>query len=566
MDALNGPILSEGLLEALVAVAEQGLGALTSEARVRQAGVTLGTILARQAALPDSNAEAGRPVGRTPYGRLARQVLEQLAPGSRVLDDTTDRLVICMPPGEVEAAPPPRDRLVAAALGSLAAHQAGLATVRTELRIVDGETCWVVTVRLAPTDERAPGEEEYCPTPFGAGAYAEPAQQALADEREDRVRRLGEMAAGVAHGLNNLLGAVAGQSSQLLGDTGGGQPSSGLRLIHQAALDGAGLARRLLRVSRGEASDEDDALTLVDLRDVVADAVALTRTRWHDEATRRGVTVDLHVETPEPLPISGVPADLREIVINLILNAVDAMPAGGTVLLRGEEQDQRVILTCQDSGIGMPPAVLERIFEPFFSTKGSSGTGMGLAILYGVVARHGGEVHVASTVGAGTTFTVALPKPVLASVSTVADRLGLATIDQPSAEDEAAAALAGLALLLVDDDPAFRAVFARRLALDAERVDAVADASAALTALEAQTWDVLCVDDRLPDMTGRELAGEIRRRGLACAIVLVSGFATRPNDPALLAPGVDGVLPKPCTDAELARVFRQVRPNHPSPR
>ena len=86
-----------------------------------------------------------------------------------------------------------------------------------------------------------------------------------------------------------------------------------------------------------------------------------------------------------------------------------------------------------------------------------------------------------------------------------------------------------------------------------------ADAGAALAVLESATWDVLCVDDQLPDMSGRQLAGAVRERGLDCAIVLVSGFATRPNDPALLGPGVDGVLPKPCSDGELARVFRQVR-------
>jgi two-component system, cell cycle sensor histidine kinase and response regulator CckA len=325
----------------------------------------------------------------------------------------------------------------------------------------------------------------------------------------------------------------------MLGDPSGTQPSSGLRLIHQAALDGAGLARRLLRVSRGESPEEIDAFEVLDLADVVADAVALTRPHWRDDAARRGVTVDLRVETTRPLPILGVPPDLREIVVNLILNAIDAMPAGGSVLLRGEQQGRQAVLTCQDSGIGMPPTVLARVFEPFFTTKGASGNGMGLAILYGVVARHGGEVRVDSVVGEGTTFTVALP------------------LAEPAPPDEdAAAVLDGLVMLLVDDDPAFRSVFARRLRLDARRVEAVADAGAALAALESDAWDVICLDDRLPDLSGRQLAAEIRTRGLDCAIVLVSGFATGPNDPALLAPGIDGVLPKPYTDAELARVIR----------
>jgi len=128
-----------------------------------------------------------------------------------------------------------------------------------------------------------------------------------------------------------------------------------------------------------------------------------------------------------------------------------------------------------------------------------------------------------------------------------------------AAADDLAATLATLTVLVVEDDPIFRAVFSRRLGLDARRVDAVEDAASALAALEAGCWDVLCVDDGLPDRTGRALVAEIRQRGLRCAVVLVTGTATGPDDPSLAAPGVDAVLPKPCTDAELARALRVAR-------
>jgi two-component system, cell cycle sensor histidine kinase and response regulator CckA len=216
-------------------------------------------------------------------------------------------------------------------------------------------------------------------------------------------------------------------------------------------------------------------------------------------------------------------------------------------------------VTCQDSGAGMPPEVLERVFEPFFTTKGRHGTGMGLAIVHGVVARHGGDVQVASEAGVGTTFTLRLPAATLThgplpSPSPSATR-ARATARAATADD-LAATLAPLSVLVVEDDPIFRAVFTRRLGLDARRVDAVGDAASALAALETDCWDVLCVDDGLPDQPGRALATEIRRRGLRCAVVLVSGSATTPDDPSLAAPGVDVVLPKPCTDAELARALR----------
>jgi signal transduction histidine kinase/CheY-like chemotaxis protein len=568
MGSLNRQMLSEGLVEALLTIAEHGQRAPTPGARIRQAGVALGAILERRLLAADASLLAGDAAA---YERLAGEVLEQLVPGSRVLNATAEQLVACTPTADITTSPPPRAQLLAAVLGSIAGRRFGHATVRQEPRLIDGETSWTLAVQFGPGQESVPADlaaeaysavsdDPFVDTDMPAASEpptaARPPRQSPRTEPEERMRLLGEMAAGVAHGLNNLLGAVAGQSSQLLDDPAGAAPVNGLRLIHQAALDGAGLARRLLRVSRGEVSEGPDALELVDLREVVGDAIELTRPRWYDEAQSNGATIDLRFEAPGPLPILGIPAALREIVVNLILNAVDAMPAGGTLLLRAEAQQQRAIFTCQDTGTGMDLAVLERAFEPFFTTKGSHGTGMGLAIVYSVVARHGGEVRVTSALGAGTTFTIVVPladPAVLAPIAILVERAA-----QPPADD-AAAELEGLTLLVVDDDPGFRDIFARRLSLDAERVDVVSDASAALAALGTGTWDVLCVDERLPDMTGRELAGEIRQRGFDVVIVLISGFATQPNDPALLAPGVDAVLPKPCTDAELARVLRQIR-------
>jgi CheY-like chemotaxis protein len=137
--------------------------------------------------------------------------------------------------------------------------------------------------------------------------------------------------------------------------------------------------------------------------------------------------------------------------------------------------------------------------------------------------------------------------------------MSLCVTARVSAAAEVAATLATLSVLVVEDDPIFRRVFARRLALDARHVDAVGDAASALAALELRRWDVLCVDDGLPDRPGRELAAEIRRRGLPCAVVLVTGAAAAPGDPNLIAPGVDAILPKPCTDAELARALHLAR-------
>ena len=142
---------------------------------------------------------------------------------------------------------------------------------------------------------------------------------------------------------------------------------------------------------------------------MLADAVEPTRARWHDEALASGRPIDLTLEIEQPLLVRGVAADLREIAMNLILNAVDAMPEGGRLLLRGIARDGAVIVTCQDSGLGMTPDVLARIFDPFFTTKGRHGDWTGPADRQGRRRQHGGEVRVASEPGAGTTFTLLLP-------------------------------------------------------------------------------------------------------------------------------------------------------------
>ena len=322
-------------------------------------------------------------------------------------------------------------------------------------------------------------------------------------------RSLEELTGSLAHGLNNLLGTVVVQAAELLDtmprDAGDEARQDRLRLIHQTALGATSLVRRLLRVSRGEIVEALERPELVDLGRVVADAVEMTRSCWHDGALAQGGAIELTVEWEQLLLIRGVAADLREIVVNLILNAVDAMPHGGHLLLHGVAQDGAVILTCQDSGIGMEQDVLDRIFDPFFTTKGRHGTGLGLAILRDIVIRLGGEVRVTSEHGVGTTFTLLLPaaQPTSDFIESSAWRTATA--------DDLAASLAMVSILVVEDDPVFRAVFARRLALDAPRVDAVSDAAAALEALAADSWDLICVDDGLPDRPGRELAAEIRR-------------------------------------------------------
>jgi CheY-like chemotaxis protein len=387
---------------------------------------------------------------------------------------------------------------------------------------------------------------------------------------DERLRAVGEMAVGVAHGLNNLLGAIVAQSAQLLDDPDP-ERARAARAIHQAASDGAVAVRRLLRVGRGDSAAElavadRAAAEPLDLGAVLRDAAAVAQPRL-DAAARRGAPIDLRVEPARPSwpTVLGVGPDLREAVVNLVVNAVEAMPSGGTIRLRAEADAGHAIILCEDTGAGMSPEVRARIFDRFFTTKGDQGTGVGLALVAETVARHGGEVDVASTLGRGTSFRITLPTVPLIASDELAEATSAPTdgsdtgLTMPGEEGDQA-----LSILVVDDDERFRAAFTRLLAVDGHAVTAAADAAAALTALDAASgspsrgpaWDLVCVDEQLPDMAGTELARQVRERQPACFIALVSGFAAEADDAALRTPWIDAVLPKPARDAELEAVIQ----------
>ncbi|MBC8075032.1 MAG: GAF domain-containing protein, partial [Chloroflexales bacterium] len=243
--------------------------------------------------------------------------------------------------------------------------------------------------------------------------------------RTEQLRVLGELASGVAHDFNNMLAGILGHA-QLLLDVTDSEVRVGLSIIERAALDGAATVRRLQEFAHIRESVREP----VDLSQIVEESLAVTRPRWRDALQEQGVAIEV-VHEAQPLPlVIGDGAALRDMITNLILNALDAMPQGGTLRLSsmpasgmGDAADDAsfvallapahsgpaVRLEVGDSGVGMELALLRRIFDPFFTTKGKRGTGLGLAIAQGIVQRHGGGIVVRSRPGSGSTFVVHLP-------------------------------------------------------------------------------------------------------------------------------------------------------------
>jgi PAS domain S-box-containing protein len=223
----------------------------------------------------------------------------------------------------------------------------------------------------------------------------------------EKLRAVGEMAAGIAHNFNNVLTTILTRAQLLalqLSDTGGLQ--RGLNLIAQAASDGATIVGRLQKLARGPSTSE---VTLLDLNTLAQEVVETTQPVWHDHARREGRPVEVKLElTPVP-QIAARGAELREVLTNLLLNAVEAMPQGGLLTIRTWAEAGQACIAVNDTGVGMTAEVQRRLFDPFFTTKGARGTGLGLSVSQALIKGHHGTFTVDSEPGRGSTFVIRLP-------------------------------------------------------------------------------------------------------------------------------------------------------------
>lgn len=229
-------------------------------------------------------------------------------------------------------------------------------------------------------------------------------QQAMATER---LRALGQVAGGVAHDLNNTLAGIMGPADLLLLDEEDEERQRELQTIMSAARRGAETVKRIQRFAKARTELEHEAFELAPLVDEV---VSVLRPLWRDAAQRRGASIKMINDVPAGLRVTGNAGEIGNALTNLLVNACEAMPEGGQVQISGRGRERTVVLEVADNGSGIPEETLEHIFEPFFSTKGPErNSGLGLAVIRGIILRHGGTIEVSSKLGLGTRFVIALP-------------------------------------------------------------------------------------------------------------------------------------------------------------
>lgn len=363
---------------------------------------------------------------------------------------------------------------------------------------------------------------------------------------QERMRALGEMSSGIADDFNNQLTALLGYTDLLLLNEA--QMLSNkvlarryLENIRTAAHESSAIVSRLRAF--GRARETGDVLLPVDLSKVVQEAATLTQSRWRGQALAAGSTVNVRLDLQSTPDVPGNAAELREVVANLIFNAVDAMPEGGTITLHtGRHDDGRVCLKVVDTGIGMSDEVRHRCLEPFFTTKNEAGKGLGLSMVYGAVKRHDGELSVATALGSGTTVSICLPTVETAPVPTT------------TTEEDTPRCAKPLRVLLVEDDPAVRAAVCEYLHRDAHEVSTAANGREGLEKFAAGSFDLVVTDLALAELNGEGLATAIREQNAEIPIILLTGYTER----VLAANCFDAVLHKPLLPAELWRAIAQV--------
>ena len=364
--------------------------------------------------------------------------------------------------------------------------------------------------------------------------------------RTQNLRLASEMASGAAHDFNNVLGAILGRAQLLkrqlaAGGIAGDALVRALDVIEMAARDGSETVRRLREF--GRTRDETFAEP-VDVGQALNDAVEFTRTRWEDEAQAAGQTIKVDVHTAPGLYVLARPGEMRELIVNLVLNANDAIGRIGEIVLTADGDDAQVRLAVHDDGAGMAPDVEARIFEPFFTTKGPRGTGMGLSVVYGIVQRLGGTIAVTTAPGRGATFLVELPR--CAASGHAPSLPGPPKLD---------AAPATLRVLVVDDEPAVRDLLGDIVTALGHAPTVSSEPVAIAAAFEPGSYDLVLTDVGMPDMNGWQLTEALRAVDPAVPIALVTGWGEQIGPEEVRAAGADAVIAKPFTVEDLAKIL-----------
>jgi len=359
----------------------------------------------------------------------------------------------------------------------------------------------------------------------------------------EKLRALGQMSAGVAHNFNNVLTSILGTTQLMLAQPQDPVLRDELERIECAALDGANAVKRIQEFARPRSAS---TFYDIDVTQIVEDSAKMTETQWRVKAEQEGTHYAVDTDLMPGLTVRGLESELREVLVCMILNALDAMPRGGMLRLTSGLEDDCVYIEVADTGRGMSDDVRKRVFDPFFTTKGLNGSGLGLSTAYGIVSAHKGRIEVSTDIGKGTTFTILLPQ------------VRKETARQPRRRTPAPLA-PGIAanVLLVDDDERIRYVLKSMLIVGGHEVHAASSGEEAIRLVGETDFDLVLTDLAMPTMSGWEVADSVKQIRPRTIVAVVTGFGPQIDESKMKEHGVDLLLGKPMRIPDVENLVAQ---------
>jgi signal transduction histidine kinase/ActR/RegA family two-component response regulator len=378
--------------------------------------------------------------------------------------------------------------------------------------------------------------------------------------QQERLRALGQMASGIAHDINNALSPIVGFADLLVRGESGLTPNGKkyLQYIKTAGDDITHIVARLRDFYRQR--DSGEALQSLNLNDLARQVIDMTRPRWRDIPQGRGVMIEMRSDFDANLAmLVGIESEVREGLTNLVLNAVDAIPDGGTITVRTRvgsrgpcDTPTHVLLEVGDTGVGMDEETRKRCMEPFFSTKGKRGTGLGLAMVYGVMERHGGQIEIDSEPGKGTVIKLIFPIRRLDGADPVTG--------EPEKES------VPLNILCIDDEPLLRELLREILEREGHTVSLADGGQSGVDEFRAaagstRPFDVVLTDLGMPYFDGRQVVKTIKEESPGTPIIMLTGWGSFMKEDGDMPEQVSGILTKPPRSNELREMLQRVGGN-----
>lgn len=365
-------------------------------------------------------------------------------------------------------------------------------------------------------------------------------QQVIDQERQHAFL---QMASGIAHDFNNSLSSILGYSDLLVHDPDlikdPDVVERFIQAIHGAAGHASNTVRRMRKFYRPR--DEEERQQVFDLSAICAEAVDITQPLWDDHASARGLNITVETNLAQNLAVCGNASELHEAITNLVINAADAMDQSGQIFISTKQESTTIILEVSDTGCGMSEETRRRCQEPFFTTKGEEGSGLGLSIVQGVIRRHGGSLEIESELRRGTTFKIKLPAAPVESAAS------------PTPEGDAAAKTGDQPrkILIIEDDRSLHEFLRRTCQKCGHTVDIAPDPGNGLRKFYAGWYDMVITSRSMPDMSGDKLAAIIKATSTDKPIIMLTGYADMMAAVGEKPDAVDAIVAKPLNAKEL---------------